>query len=49
LPFIFEASGKETHLTYGYDAEPRAQAVFAFPRRRAAVRPVAPADGDRRR
>jgi type I restriction enzyme R subunit len=32
LPFVFEASGSETHFTNGYDPEPRARAVYAFPR-----------------
>jgi type I restriction enzyme R subunit len=32
LPFVFEASGSETHLTNGYDPDPRARAIFAFPR-----------------
>ncbi len=32
LPFVFEASGSETHLTTGFDPEPRARRVFAFPR-----------------
>lgn len=32
LPFVFEASGSETHLTNGFDPEPRARRVFAFPR-----------------
>lgn len=32
LPFVFEASGSETHFTNGYDPEPRARRVFAFPR-----------------
>ena len=31
LPFVFEASGSETHLTNGYDPDPRARSVFAFP------------------
>ena len=31
LPFVFEASGTETHLTNGYDPEPRARRIFAFP------------------
>ena len=31
LPFVFEASGTETHFTNGYDPEPRARRVFAFP------------------
>ncbi|MEU6597268.1 type I restriction endonuclease subunit R [Streptomyces flaveolus] len=32
LPFVFEASGAETHFTNGYDLEPRARKVFTFPR-----------------
>ncbi|MGZ9933391.1 type I restriction endonuclease subunit R [Streptomyces sp. NC-S4] len=32
LPFVFEASGTETHFTNGYDPEPRARRIFAFPR-----------------
>ena len=32
LPFVFEASGSETHFTFGYDPEPRARRIFAFPR-----------------
>lgn len=32
LPFVFEASGSETHITNGLDPEPRARAIFAFPR-----------------
>jgi type I restriction enzyme, R subunit len=31
LPFVFEASGSETHFTNGYDPNPRARQVFAFP------------------
>jgi len=31
LPFVFEASGSETHFTNGYDPEPRSRQVFAFP------------------
>ncbi len=31
LPFVFEASGSETHFTNGYDPQPRARKVFAFP------------------
>ncbi|MDX2377765.1 DEAD/DEAH box helicase family protein [Microbacterium sp. LRZ72] len=31
LPFVFEASGTETHFTNGYDASPRARRIFAFP------------------
>ncbi len=32
LPFVFEASGSETHLTNGFDPGARARRVFAFPR-----------------
>ncbi|MCT1985822.1 DEAD/DEAH box helicase family protein [Dermacoccus abyssi] len=31
LPFIFEASGSETHFTNGYDPNPRAREIFNFP------------------
>ncbi|MDT0264085.1 DEAD/DEAH box helicase family protein [Jatrophihabitans sp. DSM 44399] len=31
LPFVFEASGTETHYTNGYDPTPRARKLFAFP------------------
>jgi type I restriction enzyme R subunit len=31
LPFVFEASGTETHFTNGFDPEPRARRVFHFP------------------
>jgi len=50
LPFVFEASGSETHVTNGYDPQPRARSIFAFPQpsrlarviRDAAERPDAP-------
>lgn len=32
LPFVFEASGVETHFTNGFDPEPRARLLFNFPR-----------------
>lgn len=32
LPFVFEASGTETHYTCGYDPEPRARRLFACPK-----------------
>jgi len=32
LPFVFEASGGETHFTNGFDPEPRARRLFSFPR-----------------
>jgi len=31
LPFVFEASGSETHFTNGYDPDARARPLFAFP------------------
>src|SRR5579875_523794 len=31
LPFVFEASGSETHFTNGYDPRPRARRIFQFP------------------
>ncbi len=31
LPFIFEASGTETHYTNGFDPNPRARKIFNFP------------------
>ena len=31
LPFVFEASGAETHFTSGFDPEPRARRIFHFP------------------
>ena len=31
LPFVFEASGTETHFTNGFDPDPRARRVFHFP------------------
>lgn len=40
LPFVFEASGTETHYTNGYDPEPRARRVFAFPQPAALARIV---------
>lgn len=32
LPFVFEASGTETHFTNGYDPGPRARRIFNFPK-----------------
>lgn len=32
LPFVFEASGSETHFTNGYDPDPRARRIFNFPK-----------------
>jgi hypothetical protein len=31
LPFVFEASGSETHFTNGFDPQPRARRIFAYP------------------
>lgn len=31
LPFVFEASGSETHFTNGYDPKARARRIFNFP------------------
>ena len=31
LPFVFEASGSETHFTNGFDPNPRARRIFAVP------------------
>lgn len=50
LPFVFEASGTETHFTNGYDPSPRARRIFAIPQpttlarrvREAAENPNAP-------
>lgn len=32
LPFVFEASGTETHFTNGYDPDSRARRIFNFPK-----------------
>src|SRR3954462_1470651 len=32
LPFVFEASGTETHFTNGFDPDPRARRVFQSPK-----------------
>ena len=37
LPFVFEASGSETHFTNGMDPEPRARQIFHWPRVRCAA------------
>lgn len=46
LPFVFEASGSETHLTNGYDPQPRARRIFAFPRPESLARTLREADRD---
>ncbi|WP_241095415.1 MULTISPECIES: DEAD/DEAH box helicase family protein [unclassified Leucobacter] len=32
LPFVFEASGSETHFTDGFDPAPRSRRIFNFPK-----------------
>lgn len=44
LPFVFEASGSETHFTNGYDPAPRARRIFSFPRPEALARILRDAD-----
>lgn len=46
LPFVFEASGTETHFTNGYDPDPRARQIFAFPTPATLARIVRDAEAD---
>ena len=46
LPFVFEASGSETHFTNGYDPDPRARRLFSFPRPQTLARLVRDATED---
>jgi type I restriction enzyme R subunit len=46
LPFVFEASGSETHFTNGYDPNPRARRLFAFPKPGALARILRDAEAD---
>ena len=46
LPFVFEASGSETHFTNGFDPQPRARRIFAFPRPGTLARIVRDAEAD---
>ncbi|MGH3903861.1 MAG: type I restriction-modification enzyme R subunit C-terminal domain-containing protein [Pseudonocardiaceae bacterium] len=46
LPFVFEASGSETHFTNGYDPEPRSRRIFAFPRPGTLARTLRDAETD---
>jgi len=46
LPFVFEASGSETHFTNGYDPNPRARRVFAFPQPATLARTLRDAQAD---
>jgi len=46
LPFVFEASGSETHFTNGYDPNPRARLIFAFPQPTTLARTLRDATAD---
>ncbi|MFI7279904.1 DEAD/DEAH box helicase family protein [Micromonospora chersina] len=46
LPFIFEASGSETHFTNGFDPQPRARRIFAFPQTGTLARILRDAEAD---
>lgn len=44
LPFVFEASGVETHFANGFDPQPRARLLFAIPRPETLARILRDAD-----
>ncbi|GGB26309.1 type III restriction endonuclease subunit R [Flexivirga endophytica] len=46
LPFIFEASGTETHFTNGYDPDARSRQLFAFPQPATLARIIRDAEAD---
>jgi type I restriction enzyme R subunit len=46
IPFVFEASGTETHFTNGYDPDPRSRRIFAFPTPSTLARALRDADDD---
>lgn len=46
LPFVFEASGSETHFTNGYDPDPRARRIFNFPKPATLARVLRDAEAD---
>lgn len=46
LPFVFEASGSETHFTNGYDPDPRARQIFNVPRPSTLARMIRDSDAD---
>ncbi|MGB4916253.1 MAG: DEAD/DEAH box helicase family protein [Propionicimonas sp.] len=46
LPFVFEASGSETHFTNGFDPDARARRVFNVPRPETLARLLRDADAD---
>jgi type I restriction enzyme R subunit len=46
LPFVFEASGSEVHVTNGYDPVPRARRLSTFPRPETLARTIRDAETD---
>jgi hypothetical protein len=46
LPFVFEASGAETHFTNGFDPVPRARRIFAVPRPETLARAIRDAEAE---
>lgn len=46
LPFVFEASGVETHFTNGFDPAPRARLIFNVPRPETLARWLRDAEAD---
>ena len=46
LPFVFEASGTETHFTNGYDPDARARRVFNVPKPQTLAKIVRDVDAD---
>jgi type I restriction enzyme R subunit len=46
LPFVFEASGSETHFTNGYDPQPRARRLFNVPKPETLARILRDAERD---
>jgi type I restriction enzyme, R subunit len=46
LPFVFEASGSETHFTNGYDPYPRARRIFNFPTPATLAKQIRDAEAD---
>ena len=46
LPFVFEASGTETHFTNGFDPHPRARKIFNFQQPETLARIIREAEAD---
>jgi len=46
LPFVFEASGTETHFTNGFDPDARARRLFHFPKPSTLARTLRDAEAD---